>query len=234
MNTAKIIQLASHPQASRVRQHARELGAAAALILDHAARQQAAELAAEQAAPKPAKAAEPQQSLPGLDGRHDQKLKSEQQEKRAVNQDAERERILAVRASHWTGSKYQQGRDIAEVAKDVRKDLRAAVKARQLPKGFKASVRIERYSMGRSLNVVVKAAPGVQIFNDTYLAAMGKGLSWPPSDRAAWPKHGRFTAEGVALQKTVEDICNAYNYDRSDSMTDYYNTAFHLDFRWAL
>ncbi len=59
------------------------------------------------------------------------------------------------------GSKYVHGRDLADVAKLVRADIAAAVKAGVLPAGLKVSVRIRRYSMGQSLDVFVTAAPGL-------------------------------------------------------------------------
>ena len=39
------------------------------------------------------------------------------------------------------------------------------------------------------------------------------------------------SAEAMAVEKKLKAIANAFNYDKSDSMTDYYNTRFALHVR---
>lgn len=87
------------------------------------------------------------------------------------------------------GAKYDQNLSIVEIAKRVRKDLKAAY-----PK-TKFGVTIQRYAGGRSLNVKVKAT------------------------------------EGLVCRHKVEEIVDAYNFDKSDMMTDYYhvNYSSHVD-----
>lgn len=120
------------------------------------------------------------------------------------------------------GSKYNRDLDIAQIAKLVRADIKAAVKEGTLPKGFKASVRISRYSMGQSLNVTVKAAPGVTIMNPLRLAHEESG--------------SREVMTRDELLDTVKSIVDAYNYDGSDSQSDYYNVNFYgfVDFAHEL
>ena len=76
---------------------------------------------------------------------------------------AEQARLKALRASQTAGAKFERGRDLTLVAKDLRRDIRAEIKANRLPKGLKVSVRIERYSMGQSLHLAVTAAPGLSV-----------------------------------------------------------------------
>jgi hypothetical protein len=55
---------------------------------------------------------------------------------------------------HVLGSRYDPDLDIAEIAKQIRKLIKDAIKAGYLPR-IKTSVRIKRYSGGESLNVNV-------------------------------------------------------------------------------
>lgn len=87
--------------------------------------------------------------------------------------------------------------NVRDIAKLIRKDLRAAMPA------IKWSVRIERYSMGQSINV--------EGHTDVPLYVTGHELN----------------ANGKVLQDKAEAIVNAYNFDDSDSMNDYFNVNFY-------
>ena len=56
------------------------------------------------------------------------------------------------------GAKYDETLDVADIAKLIRKDIKAAVKAGVLP-DEKYAVKIARFSMGRSIDVHVKTWP---------------------------------------------------------------------------
>lgn len=109
--------------------------------------------------------------------------------------------------------------DIAELAKLVRQDLKAALAAGELPRG-KYRVRISRYSMGQEMAIS--------------LADTGK--SWciakachAYQDRAPSAAYADgFTTEYHQVVEKLEAIANAYNYDKSDSQTDYFDCNFHL------
>jgi hypothetical protein len=98
-------------------------------------------------------------------------------------------------AYHTIGAKYQQVKDmdIADIAKLIRQDIKE-----QYPAASKSSVRIERYSMGQSLYVVIKG------INATHAERVKKG---------------------------IKQIVEAYNFDDSDSMTDYFHVNFYSDVR---
>jgi len=55
------------------------------------------------------------------------------------------------------------------------------------------------------------------------------GASWATFDSAHF--RSRFTPEAQAVERKLEAIVGAYHWDRSDSMTDYYDEAFHRDIR---
>jgi hypothetical protein len=127
-------------------------------------------------------------------------------------------------------NKYEQGLDISEIAKRLRKEIRAAVKAEELPK-CKYSVRISRYSMGQSLSVSVTETP-FPIHNRRYLELEHEILYGDNSReqvRDLYTKKEeteRWTQEAIDLIKTLEGMVDQWNYDGSDSQTDYFNVNY--------
>lgn len=110
-------------------------------------------------------------------------------------------------------------RTAAEIAAAIRADIKAAVKAGDLPKEAKYSVTCENYSGGRSINVVVRDLPG----------------AWVPADSEEAAPH-RWGVEGnvlsltaKAVQDKVKEIHGAYNYDGSEAMVDYYDVNYYGD-----
>lgn len=100
----------------------------------------------------------------------------------------------------FIGEKYEETKylDIAEVAKLVRKDLKEAFPS------YKFSVRIERSTYSQALRVSVK---------NTGM----KNHSYDPEGERAIGK----------LKSEIRQVIYAYNYDDSDSMTDYFSTKFY-------
>lgn len=127
----------------------------------------------------------------------------------------------------WAGSKYRRGQDVADVAKELRKDIRQAVKDGELPKA-RYSVRISRYSGGCSLSVTVKDAP-VLVINPEW-------ERYQLENPNVFPSVHRHTEAWVALERVLEGLANAYQRSDVESMIDYYNVAFSLsvgpDFDW--
>ena len=116
------------------------------------------------------------------------------------------------------GSKYEatKGLDIAEVAKLVRADIKAAVASGELPEGSVASVRIQRFAGGKSITAVL-AIPGVVRLSPEETEA-GRSNRVPKP----WLTRVAYNAEAA-----VERIVEAYNYDRSDSQSDSFNVRFY-------
>lgn len=128
------------------------------------------------------------------------------------------------------GALYESGRDVADVAKLVRADLARLAKGGVLPDGFKASVRISRYSMGCSLAIAIASAGAAQVIDAEKWIEMEAG-NW----NGSWGGR-RYSAEGKRLLEVAEHIGRQYQRQESDSHTDYHNTNFHLqvDFESAL
>lgn len=123
------------------------------------------------------------------------------------------------------GDKYEQGLDVAEIAKRVRADIKVAITAGELP-AAKYSVRISRYSMGRSLYVTVDGVP----FAIVHEARVRRDVLEPHAYHAE--TLCLHTDEARALLAKVEAIVAAYNFDGSDSQSDYSHVNFyaHVDF----
>lgn len=129
------------------------------------------------------------------------------------------------------GSNYgtTQRLDIADIAKMVRADIKAAKKAGKLPKkGLKTSVRIGRYSGGQSLDITVKTVP-FQVLNPEWLV-------WEASDEGQYgcgpAGLDRYTSKAQKTLDLLKGILQSYNRDNSDSMSDYFDVRFYGDVRF--
>lgn len=126
----------------------------------------------------------------------------------------------AVATEGFTGVRWRAGRDLAEIAKDVRSDLKGAQRDGALPSEIRFSVRIDRYSMGQALDVVVKG-------HDKPVER--------PLDFTA-DHHGAFQGlepEASAILHAVGAIVDAYQRSRSDVLTGYSNVEFFPQVRFA-
>lgn len=127
-----------------------------------------------------------------------------------------------TRAYKFEGSKYLETRELGLV--ELADRIRADIKALKL-EGVKVSVRISRYSMGRSIDICVTAAPFAASFADLLDdAKMVEAIV--ASRRQQGIRMPWLTDEARALHEKLEAIHAAYNYDNSDSMTDYYHVRF--------
>lgn len=112
-----------------------------------------------------------------------------------------------------TGSKYESGRDVADVAKLVRADLKTFLAKNPAYKGTKVSVTIQRSSMSSALNLRVTALP-FSAYTEAELRSI--------------VNHGsaKYRTELGLLLDELERICEAYQ--KSSSGTDYCHSNFHV------
>lgn len=128
-------------------------------------------------------------------------------------------------ANNFQGTKYEATAKLSltDVAKLCRADIKAAVKAGTLPQGLKVSVRTDYYAGGASIRVAVTALPaGFPVLNAERVKVDHED---PHTFRPEY-HYPRYTPEATALLKTLAGIFDAYNFDNSDSMTDYFHTRF--------
>lgn len=139
--------------------------------------------------------------------------------------------------NEFRGSKYEATRNLslAETAKRIRADIKAAVAAGTITKGVKVSVTTKTYSGGGSIDVRVTAVPeGFRVLSEDY-------ATWRAEREESGPIWGmarslQDSAEWVALRQALEAIHGAYNRDNSDSMTDYFDRRYYgtVSMEWQL
>lgn len=128
------------------------------------------------------------------------------------------------------GHRYDETRhlDIKEIAKLIRQDIKAAIKAGELPKGLKTSVRIERYAGGQSLDIGVKDLGGVPLFSDDAIRNLKEFGTYQTTHDPYHEDHIKiYTSQVEIILDKLSQIQDSYNRDNSDSMTDYFDVRFY-------
>lgn len=115
------------------------------------------------------------------------------------------------------GSNYESTKDldVVEVAKRIKSKLKV------LYPDHKWSVRTQKYSGGQSIRVTVREIPDdLPLYNPEWLTEYNE------TGRCPWNVE-KYTKATQALLKGVESLVESYNYDGSDTMTDYFNVRFY-------
>lgn len=113
-----------------------------------------------------------------------------------------------------TGHKYQGWIDAAEAAKLIRKDLKAAAQAGEIPgaeQGVTYRVTCKKYAGGQSVRVEVQGMEHHYQFERDH-----NGFEYE-----------RLTHEAYAVTQKVQRIATAYNRSNSDAMTDYFDETYY-------
>lgn len=123
------------------------------------------------------------------------------------------------------GYLYEPNQDIKETAKSIRRIIKTLTKGGMLPNDWKYSVRIQRFSMGQSINVTAETERAIYAAEpDTY--------DFPLVLNVETGKHvtaykDRLTIEAVTVEETLRDLVAAHNHNGSDVMTDYFDVKFY-------
>lgn len=120
------------------------------------------------------------------------------------------------------GDKYDSSLSGPEIAKRIRADIKAAIRAGTLSDGV-YSVRYRSASMCQAIDVRVKHLPGVAILNPERIAF--DALEWEQQRDQRTPDI--YNDIGKSVLKTLERIRWAYNHDGSDSQIDYFDVNFY-------
>lgn len=116
---------------------------------------------------------------------------------------------------NFYGSRYVYGRDVKDIAKDIRADIRESVKAGALPAApVTYSVRIERFSGGQAIRVRAKG------FTEPV-------REWDDSLRGSYDGGYRHTSLAATTIAALEGIVRRYHQDNSDSQVDYFSVNFY-------
>lgn len=116
------------------------------------------------------------------------------------------------------GSKAKPGeyRRTADIAKDIRADIKAAVAKGDLPGTTKNyTVKSKSFSGGSSIDVRAVDLPGMWT----------TGISYRYGDGGR--EVDVLTEEGKRVEQILKQIHGSYNYDGSEAMVDYYDVNFY-------
>jgi len=139
------------------------------------------------------------------------------------NEKLQLELVEKLKTNKIYGQHYDSNLEIKQITKNIRKELKALIKL-----GFKFSVRSHE---GITIRVRVLVVPeDWKIFNPHYnqeLAwkiSVGQITSWFTDED---PREV-YTELGKQFGKMLRTLCNQWNYDKSDSSTDYFDTNYYL------
>lgn len=130
----------------------------------------------------------------------------------------------------FEGSNYQQAKDLSvvEIGKLIKKEFKKLYP-------FKLSVTSQVYSGGCSIHAYITEFSG-QMFTEEYLqyrtdpdAILNYELFQDYCDRN-FLSPVRFTPEVLKALDDLEEIGNSFNFDDSDSQTDYWSNHFYWFF----
>lgn len=119
------------------------------------------------------------------------------------------------------GSKVDEIRDIKDIAKAVREYVK-----KKYP-DCKFSVKIERYSGGQSMSVTLLEAPFNPLLNENNWQVSSTGNKYYSVNHYHFERNESLTPEAIELFKDVRNFYNQYNYNHSDSQSDYFNVRFY-------
>ena len=122
------------------------------------------------------------------------------------------------------GAKVDEISDIKDIAKAIREYVK-----KKYPK-YKFSVNIERYSGGQSLRVNWYQADFNPLVSEEAWGDTKDGKTFNVN-QYYFETSEKLTKKAIAVIKDVRDFYQQYNYDYSDTQSDYYNTRFYEDFK---
>ena len=135
---------------------------------------------------------------------------------------AEDERLRTLTKKHAAQPKPKgdERPDTTQIAALIRADIKDAVKRGKLPKA-KYSVVTDKYSMGSSITVTASKLP-FPVLNPDSFVVLGDANYTQRDSRYK----SNLTDRAEAVQAKLEEIVNAYHWDKSDPMSDVYNERF--------
>ena len=121
---------------------------------------------------------------------------------------------------NFEGARYEEtrGLPLAAVNRLIRADIKALVESGEIPAG---AYTVRKSSSSITIEFI---APLGSLFSKTRLVA-------EQLDPHGWHRGERYSVEGRDLIAKLTAVASAYNYDDSDSSSDYFNTRFWLHVR---
>jgi hypothetical protein len=119
--------------------------------------------------------------------------------------------------------------DIKHIASLVRGEIALARKAGLIDKGFRTSVQVGGGTLTSSINIKINALPeGLELYTDAYKRGEYKHRRFTDEDR--------YCVEYLKLRELLDGILNLWNYDNSDTMSDYFDRNYYgeVGVKWQL
>jgi len=119
----------------------------------------------------------------------------------------------------FEGVEYKKTYNLSlkEIVILIRKDLKEYTdKCKRDGFDLKLTVKTQYYSMGQTIHVTIQDA-NFDLFNHNF------NMNERISDNNEY-----YTEKYKKVAEVIDFICNRYNYDYSDSMTDYFDTKFYV------
>lgn len=128
----------------------------------------------------------------------------------------------------WFGAKYDPSRSLTDIAKMIREEIKFLRKIGNLESDGTVAIPSPIADMPASIKVSVRQ-PHYGSINIT-LSGIPAEWGWVrgTDHRECWRgEHWMRTPALEALLKELKALMNAYNYDHSDIMTDYFDVRFY-------
>lgn len=125
------------------------------------------------------------------------------------------------------GDLYDKERTAKDVAAEIRRQIRAAVKAGDLPGDWRYSVRFQRYSGGRAIDVRATSPRPIYGADPTVSNRWGERVRHSETGDyvSAWVD--RLTTEARRVRDLLDALHTAHNHNGSDSETDYFDVKYY-------
>lgn len=137
-----------------------------------------------------------------------------------------------MRTERIEGSKYTGFRPVTEIAKDIRKDIKAAKAKGELPSDLKVSVRSRYYAGGQSIDLDWSSSHATHQLVCSYHRIRWARCVQDETCRGEYYLSIGLSTLGQHIESKLKEIANAYNYDNSDATVDYFDTLFYCTPTW--
>lgn len=119
----------------------------------------------------------------------------------------------------WTGTKYSGYRDVVDIAKDLRQDIKSARSGGTLalPTHAKVSVSCGYSTSSQSIHVLIMDLTPDELWTDPR----------PNPDYRDGRLAGKPSALRSAAEAKLRELTSAYNQDKSDTQADHFDVLFY-------
>jgi hypothetical protein len=123
-------------------------------------------------------------------------------------------------------------RPVTDIAKDIRRDIKHAIKVHELPPDLKVSVRSRYFAGGQAIDVDWSARSGTHELVCSYHRLPFRHCVGSADDHLQHYLQADLSQHGRLVQHRLGAIAEVYNWDNSDVMTDYFDVLFYCTPQW--